>query len=98
MQSRTVIPMEEALDTLDALNPDQEAKVDKPLAFGLGASIALHLVCALALVVLPHGPQSRSSVTYIDLSLPQSAAPTTTLPAKQAAPVTVPQVQPLPPE
>lgn len=84
--------MEEALQTL--ANEDEQVKPINNLAVGIAASVVLHLICSVVLIVMPHGPESRQSVTYIDLNLPQAQAPSMTPPAKKPAPVVAPKPEP----
>lgn len=77
--------MDESLTMEDALQPLEadQAKRTNGFIVAVAASLVLHAVCSVILVGLPSGPASRSSVTYIDLTMPQHAAPMT-VPAKKA--------------
>lgn len=87
--------MEQALQPLEPLeNPGSRST--RNFALGLAASLALHLVGTVILFSLPQGPESTSSVTYVDLGTVQAPAPVTA-PVEQAAPQPVaPQEEPAP--
>jgi periplasmic protein TonB len=95
--------MEEALQQMEAAEQVNTTHLNY-FAIGITASVILHLICTVILFAVPEGSPPSQSVTYVDLSLPQQAAPIRPT-APQAAPKvaphpTPPQVapQPAPPE
>ncbi|WP_224981500.1 energy transducer TonB [Geomonas agri] len=85
--------MQDAIDPLDPLCPLEEEQsptsLNKQLLTGLAVSLALHLVCAVALLGIPGGGEpARPAVTFVDLNTIPAPVP--------AAPAVQPQPQPDP--
>lgn len=78
--------MEEALQPLEA---EEQVTSTNYFALGIAASVILHLICSVIIIGLPQGSSQKAAVTYIDLGLPQQAAPMTS-PTPRVAPKAIP--------
>lgn len=93
--------MEDTLQPLD--ENDQPIPLNKPLLFGLAASLVLHVACTVILIGLPGGGSPpRQSITYVDLAhvppTPAMAPPASEpAPVEESAPPETPPVPEAPP-